>query len=340
MLSKLFFAPTLGRKTKIVCGLWGREGQAEKNLLKMSGGEHEQWLYRGDKGRDVFFRDSMESAVIGSPGMGGPKEDLPKDYEAIRSWVEYSKSKNWLMEASRVSDQSTTLSTPPREHQVAVPLPKGEVEKWLVRPTADTLAEQLQAKLFISSENPPWLMSRTPKDDENAITGHFSAVLSSPNSQWLCKRSSRPAELAKWLLEPKKPRLDPTSSFDPLSTWKTFEEGIDWLASPFCQEHNTDLEVDAVSGEDDDLLHFPPVATTSLPLPFNNHQQVGVDIDKWLLPSSAPSCSSLPLFESTKPVVVASTLDQWLPQSHSPSEPESEASLLTLSSEYELVNEL
>ena len=303
--------------------------------MNMSSEEYEQWLYRGDKGR-------------GSRDIDRPKEeeDLPKDYEAIRSWVECSKTKTWLMEASRASDQSTTLSTPPREHQVAVPLPKGEVEKWLVRPTADTLAEQLQAKLFVSSENPPWLMSRTPKDDENAITGHFSAVLSSPNSQWLCKRSSRPAELAKWLLEPQKPRLDPTSSFDPLSTWKTFKEGIDWLSSPFCQERDPDTnpESEDASGDENNLLAFLSVAPASLPLPFNNQFRMQMDdnTEKWLLPSSSASFSSLPLLGPPKPAEAACQLDQWLAPTTSPPsfDQESETSLITLGSEYELIDEL
>ena len=306
--------------------------------MNMSSGEYEQWLYRGDKGR-------------GSWDIDRPKEekDLPTDYEAIRSWVEYSKSKNWLMEASRASDQFTTLSTPPREHQVAVPLPKGEVEKWLVRPTADTLAEQLQTKLFVSSEHSPWLMSRTPKDDENAITGHFSAVLSSPNSQWLCKRSSRPAELAKWLLEPKKPRLGPMSSFDPLSSWKTFKEGIDWLSSPFCQERDPDKtpESEDASGDENNLLAIRSVAPASLPLPSNNNQlcmQMDDNTEKWLLPSSSASFSSLdlPLLGPAKPAEAACQLDQWLAPTTSPPsfDQESETSLITLGSEYELIDEL
>lgn len=86
----------------------------------MSDGEHEQWLYRGDKGCVEPFSSSLESAVSGSSSMDRTEEEhLPKDYEAIRSWVEYSKSKTWLLDASRVSDQSTTLSTPPQEHQVS-----------------------------------------------------------------------------------------------------------------------------------------------------------------------------------------------------------------------------
>ena len=138
-------------------------------------------------------------------GTKDKEEDrVPKEFEGIRSWVEYSKSKTWLLEASCVSDQSNILSALPSEHQVTAPLPKSEVEKWLIRPTADALAEQLQAKLFVSSENAPWLMSRAPKDDADAVTAQFSAILSTPTSQWLCKRGSTPGDLAKWLVKPKK----------------------------------------------------------------------------------------------------------------------------------------
>lgn len=82
--------------------------------------EHELRLHRDEKGRDGSF-SSLESSVSGSSDMEGARteEDLTKDYDPIRSWVEYSKSKTWLMEASRVSaDHSTTLSTHSREHQV------------------------------------------------------------------------------------------------------------------------------------------------------------------------------------------------------------------------------
>ena len=95
--------------------------------------------------------------------------------------------------------------------------------------------------------------------------------------------------------------------------------------------------MDYESEEDEDLLDFP-AAPSYLP-PASSQQQVGVDIDKWLLPSAVPSFSSLPLFEPANPVERDATLDQWLPRSQSPSEHESEASLLTLSSEYELVDE-
>ena len=84
---------------------------------------------------------------------------------------------------------------------MAVSLPKSEVE---IRPTADALDGQLQAKLFVSSENVPWLMSCAPKDDADAVKAQLSAILSTPTSQWLCKRGSRPDDLAKWLVEPKK----------------------------------------------------------------------------------------------------------------------------------------
>ena len=333
----------------IVCLGWGlRFGKTR--IQKMSSGNHEEWLYRSDKVRVRTCSDvsatygslTTESFVSGISDMDrpkGPKEDrVPKEFEGIRSWVEYSKSKTWLLEASRLSDQSNTLSALPREHQVAVPLPKSEVEKWLIRPTADALAGQLQAKLFVSSENTPWLMSH---DDADAVTAQFSAILSSPNSQWLCKRSTRPDDLAKWLVEPKKPRLAPTSSFDPLSTWKTFQEGISWIAHPFSKDNDADTTpMDYESGEEEDLLGFPSSAPSSLPLPLSSPQQMGVDIDKWLLPSAVPSFSSLPLFEPTNPVGGVGTLNQWLSRSQSPSEHESEASLLTLSSEYELVNEL
>ena len=318
----------------------------------MSCGNHAEWLYRGDKERVRTCSDvsatygsfTTESFVSGTSNMDRPKgkEDrVPKkEFEGIRSWIEYSKSKTWLLEASRVSDQSNTLSALPREHQLAVPLPKSEVEKWLIRPTADALAGQLQAKLFVSSENAPWLMSHSPKGDADTVIAQFSAILSSPNSQWLCKRGSRPDDLAKWLVKPKKPRLAPATSFDPLSTWNTFQEGINWIASPFSEEDAPETNLmDYESGEEEDLLGFPSAAPASLPLPLSSQQRMGVDTDKWLLPTAVPSFSSLPLFEPTNPVGGVGTLDQWLPHSQSPSEHESEASLLTLSSEYELVNE-
>ena len=320
--------------------------------MEMSGGEYQKWLHTVDKDRDDPY-NSLEWGVCGSPDMDELKEeeDSPKDYEAIRSWVEYANTKTWLMEASRVSDKSTTLSTLPREHQVAAPLPDSEMEKWLVPPTADALARRLQVNLVVSSDNAPWLMSRAPKEDVNAITAHFSAVLSSPSSQWLGKRSSCSDDLAKWLLEPKKQRLSPTSFSDPLASWKTHQAGIDWIASPFSQEHVQDIhdtapdleEEDDSRGEEDNLA-FSSAAPTSLPLPlpFSCHQQMGVDIEKWLLPSGSILHLSHPLLDSAKPVGATETLDQWLcPSQSCPAfDQGSEASLITLGSEYELIEEL
>ena len=316
--------------------------EGKKNEDLMSGGEYQKWLHTVDKDRDDPY-NSLEWGVCGSPDMDELKEeeDSPKDYEAIRSWVEYANTKTWLMEASRVSDKSTTLSTLPREHHVAVPLPKGKMEKWLVPPTADALAGRLQAKLVVSSDNAPWLMSRAPKEDVNAITAHFSAVLSSPSSQWLGKRSSCSDNLAKWLLEPKKPRLSPTSPSDPLSSWKTYQAGVDWIASPCSQEHQPDTDpMNNTSGGNNNPLAFPSVPPASLPFPLSNYHQMGVDIDKWLLPSTSPSFLSPPLCKSVSAVETVSTLDQWLLWSDSLSEPESDSSLHTISSEYELVDEL
>ena len=310
----------------------------------MSNENHERWLYKGDKVQvEPLTTKSLESFASGTPDIersSDKREDhAPKEFEGIRSWVEYSKSKTWLLEASRVPDQSDTLSGLPSEQLVADPLPKSEVEKWLIRPTADALAEQLQAKLFVSSENAPWLMSRAPKDDADAVTAQFSAILSTPTSQWLCKRGSTPDDLAKWLVKPKETHcLAPATSFDPLSTWKTFQEDINWIASSLSVKDGPDtIPMDYESEEDEDLLDFS-AAPSYLP-PASSQQQVGVDIDKWLLPSAVPSFSSLPLFEPANPVERDATLDQWLPRSQSPSEHESEASLLTLSSEYELVDE-
>ncbi len=314
----------------------------------MSGGDYHKWLYSEKQERDERS-SSLESFVSGTSDMDRPKgkeDPVPKEFEGIRSWVEYSKSKTWLLEASRLSDQSNTLSALPREHQVAVPLPKSEVEKWLIRPTADALAGQLQAKLFVSSENTPWLMSHSPHDDADAVTAQFSAILSSPASQWLCKRGTRTSDFAKWLVEPKKPRLAPTSSFDPLSTWKTFQEGINWIAHPFSKDNDADTTpMDYESGEEEeDLLGFPPTTPGSLPLllPFSNHQQIGVHLEKWLLPSGSTSHSSSFPICLAEEVGATYTLDQWLSpsQSHPSFDQGSEASLITLGSEYELIDEL
>ena len=269
------------------------------------------------------------------------EDGAPKEFEGIRSWVEYSKSKTWLLEASCVSDQSNILSALRSEQQVTAPLPKSEVEKWLIRPTADALAGQLQAKLFVSSENVPWLMSCAPKDDADAVTAQFSAILSSPASQWLRKRGSRTSDFANWLVEPKKPRLTATSSFDPLSTRKTFQEGINCIASPFSEENDPDAPpMNYENDEDKDLLGFQSTSPGSLPVPFSNHQQISVHLEKWLLPSGSTLHSSFPICLAEE-VGATYTLDQWLSpsQSHPSFDQESEASLVTLGSEYELIDE-
>ena len=308
----------------------------------MSGGDYFKWLYSEQKERDEPS-SSLESFVSGTSDMDRPKgkeDHVPKEFEGIRSWVEYSKSKTWLLGASRVSDQSNTLSALPREHQVAVPLPKSEVEKWLNRPTADALAGQLQAKLFVSSEN--WLTSHSPKGDADAVTAQLSAILSSAASQWLCRRDSRSSDFAKWLVEPKKLRLAPASSFDPLSTWNTFQEGINWIASPFSKDNDPGSPpMDYESDEDEDLLGFPSTPPGSLPLPFSNHQQIGVHLEKWLLPSGSTLHSSPPICLA-KELGGTYNLDQWLSpsQSHPFFDQGSEASLITLGSEYELIDEL
>ena len=306
----------------------------------MSSVEYEQWLYRGDSTRD-------ELLVVTERKDTGPKQDgdSRKEYEVVRSWLEYSQSETWLMGDSRVSDQASAQSALPREHQVAVTLPKGEMEKWLVRPTADTLAGQLEAKLLISSENTPWLMSCAP-DDDGHIDGHFSAVLSSPNTQWLCKRGA--GELDKWLSQPKKRRLSPTTSCDPLSSWKTFQDSVNWSPPLLDMEHKSvfsgsDItpEIDTTGGEEGKLLTSPSVGPASLPLPSGKDDS----IEQWLPPPAnhARPLSLLPLFEPANPKGQAHSLDQWLSSSARslPSfDVESEASLLSLGSDYELIDEL
>ena len=79
----------------------------------MSGGNYHKWLYSEKQERDERS-SSLESFVVETPDVDRPKgkrEDrVPKEFEGIRSWVEYSKSKTWQLEASRVSDQFNTLS--------------------------------------------------------------------------------------------------------------------------------------------------------------------------------------------------------------------------------------
>ena len=265
----------------------------------MPGEQYTQWLLGGDGGHD-------EPLVVSEENYMDPEEDgdFPKDYEAIRYWIEYSNSKNWLMETARVPDEGSTQSALPREHQVAVTLPRGEMEKWLIRPAADTLAGQLETKLLVSSENAPWLMSCAPKDDE---IGKFSAILCTPNAQWLSKAEYE--QLAKWIMGPK-------SSCDPLTGWKTFQETVDW-------------NVDSAGDEE----------SSSLPLGVGYGYHAQDDNKKWLLSSSAPSYSSLPLFGSTNPLEEEYGLDQ-SSRAHVTFDTESESSLMTLGSEYELVDEL
>ena len=114
--------------------------------------------------------------------------------------------------------------------------------------------------------------------------------------------------------EAEEAHLAPATSFDPLSTWKTFQEGINWITFPLNVKDGPDTNpVDYESGEEGDC--FPSTAPSFLPLPLSSQQQMGVDIDKWLFSSAVPSFSSLPLFEPTNPGGGVATLGQWLPQS-------------------------
>ena len=85
--------------------------------VMMSGGDYHKWLYSEKQERDERS-SSLESFANGTPDIersSGKRVDrVPKEFEGIRSWFEYSKSKTSLLEYSlldsRVSDQFNTLS--------------------------------------------------------------------------------------------------------------------------------------------------------------------------------------------------------------------------------------
>ena len=252
-----------------------------------------------------------KSGLVSTPSEGETFERGMSQFDPLRVWVDSTKEVSWLHESSRLADSASTASFTPRDHEVAVPSADGDLERWLVRPVSNhSLSEQFQAKLIVSdAENDTQSWVATGPRPRCKVT----KILDSPLTDWLVCDS--PVEIldealeeySKWLY---KPRLqEETAIIDPLKGWMRYQQGLSWLKTPPLTS---------------------PVAEcgsfSSLPLSLNVDNQ-------WL---ATPTPEGM---GGSLPATLNNDLDQWLTPSSFPSDQDSIASVVTIESDFDMVED-
>lgn len=313
--------------------------------------DFQQWLLRSEVCPETKSSFEPVSGLI---------QECPDN--PVRVWYEFAKTQTWLHESSRAVDATSASSFAPREHEVAVPKPEGEMEKWLIQPV-DCVSGQLQATLSVSnasSDMQYWLSGH------QTFTKQLTAIVNSPLSIWLKKEEKRKetslTDYSAWLYRPEGPAFTKENAVpDPLRGWKRYQEGVSWLkgspsSSPCMDSNRRSFSSLPLSLNDDSKWLAAPKSdhvSGSLPPTIN----IGID-SQWLAtPKDEKVGGSLPptidmgidnkwlatpttingVGESI-PKTTPGDIDQWL-LSSAPSDQDSIASVATLGSEFELVDE-
>ena len=249
-----------------------------------------------------------KSDVVNTPseGVTGMSQ-----FDPLRVWVDSTKTMSWLHESSRLTDSTSTSSFTPRDHEVAVPSADGDLEKWLVRPVSNlSLSEEFQTKLIVfdaENDTQPWLATgpRPPCK--------VNEILVSPLSEWLVNDvpdavlEEPLSDYSNWLYKPGLQKE--TTIIDPLKGWMRYQQGQSWLKTPPLTSTVTECG-----------------SFSSLPLSLNVDNQ-------WL---ATPTPEGM---GGSLPATLNNDLDQWLTPSSFPSDQDSIASVVTIESDFDMVED-